>query len=434
MTRALLTVRDLAATPIPNGLIGWWIGNYANVPAPWVIDDTLCDGRFPKGSNVANTTTDTATHNHAVTLTDHGHTLDNANPTVGVNNSEGDSNRFFPTHTHSVPSTTDLGAFDEATNIPTHVEAIPIRYNNPGAGTARGIVKLSDLAADALLPLRAIGGYLGDVLPPNWALCDGSTVRGVVTPNLVGKFLRGYTTSPGTVGTTGTHNHTANHYHACSGSSTAGGAEGGSDRYICSNTHVHGVQTTNITLPNSSPEPPSRTLKFICFTGYGRSNAQKADPKGLIRAADLSPDLLCARGVILATVDTTDTTGFAVCNAVGAGWSNGTPTGCPSTRPYLSGKFIRHPANGTTNTTGASVGDDTHGHTGGAHMHTSGVGNNEINVAGVSGSNVAYHRLDGVNHVHTLGAITWVGNTAGASTNAGNHVPPYVEVAFLVRD
>lgn len=55
------------------------------------------------------------------------------------------------------------------------------------------------------------GGTVASI-PTNWALCDGSTVNGNLTPNLTDRFIvgAGGALTPGSFGGTSTHNHTGN--------------------------------------------------------------------------------------------------------------------------------------------------------------------------------------------------------------------------------
>lgn len=62
-------------------------------------------------------------------------------------------------------------------------------------------------AVAGVIPVRGIISYGGTVaqaeaLAPNWAICDGRTVNGIATPNLRGRFIRGWsdTLTPGDTG------------------------------------------------------------------------------------------------------------------------------------------------------------------------------------------------------------------------------------------
>ncbi|MHB9004651.1 MAG: hypothetical protein ACYC6C_11420, partial [Coriobacteriia bacterium] len=83
----------------------------------------------------------------------------------------------------------------------------------------------------------------------------------------------------------------------------------------------------------SNIEPLYTTVKYICFTGYGPNDAQKAHPRGRLQAADLATHLMVGRGVVMASTNLADVTGFAHCD--GGAWANGTPNGHGATRPNL---------------------------------------------------------------------------------------------------
>lgn len=58
-------------------------------------------------------------------------------------------------------------------------------------------------------PLKTIIAWHTVVIPDGWALCNGQTVNGIVTPNIVGRFPRG-AASDGELKATGgaeTHDH-----------------------------------------------------------------------------------------------------------------------------------------------------------------------------------------------------------------------------------
>lgn len=71
-------------------------------------------------------------------------------------------------------------------------------YQNAGAVAITGGTISSTVAG--IVPLRAIVPYGGNLtqaaaLAPNWAICDGRTVNGIVTPDLRGLFVRAWSDS-----------------------------------------------------------------------------------------------------------------------------------------------------------------------------------------------------------------------------------------------
>jgi hypothetical protein len=101
-------------------------------------------------------------------------------------------------------------------------------YQNPANVSITGG---SIAGIGGVTPIRGIIAFGGTVeqalaLEPQWALCDGRTVNGIATPNLRGRFVRGWsdTLAPGeTGGMTGdvTSSSGGNHNH---GGSTSGHA------------------------------------------------------------------------------------------------------------------------------------------------------------------------------------------------------------------
>ncbi|MBK3776425.1 hypothetical protein GAY31_20085 [Azospirillum brasilense] len=87
-----------------------------------------------------------------------------------------------------------------------------------------------------LLPVRSIVMWWGGAgaIPANWALCDGRTVNGILTPDLRNRFILGATTDGG-LGTAGgsfsasaTTSANGSHSHTASTNSTGSHSHGGS--------------------------------------------------------------------------------------------------------------------------------------------------------------------------------------------------------------
>lgn len=439
MARQLLTAADFKATPIPQGLVAWWAGSYASIPAGWEIangqvssnDPTytkpnLTDGRFPKGSDTAGSIGGSPQHTHDIPA--HTHTLSGGGSCwSGTRWDDDPLARLSCSHTHTCGSSAAT-ALVAASNEPAHMQVIPIVYTAKSGGT-RGVLTPHDLMGDCFLPYKAILAFTDVTIPDGWALCDGSTVNGVATPNLLNKYLRGIANASVIPGNsypgTPSHAHTVNHTHACSG------ADIGNERDVAGDgswplQHTHTISTDSVNSTTASTEPPYRTVKYLIFVGHGP--VQKADPRGRVRSQDLSSTLLAPRGLILALTDTTDAaaSGFAHCD--GEAWINGQPTGYGASRPNLFSRFLKH-VNGAVDG-GTLGGSDQHAHTGGDHQHVSGGGTGTIQHANhYKGTWTA-----APGHTHTLTTITWSGNASGYSTNMQDNKPPYVEVAWMVRD
>ncbi len=69
------------------------------------------------------------------------------------------------------------------------------------------------------MPVGTILPFTGAIkdIPDKWALCDGLTHSGVITPNLSGRFLEGVTSSPGNTKSAGLPNITIPSGHGLMG-------------------------------------------------------------------------------------------------------------------------------------------------------------------------------------------------------------------------
>lgn len=144
--------------------------------------------------------------------------------------------------------------------------------------------------AGGSLPVDSIALWTNSLasIPTGWKLCDGTSG----TPNMLGRYPQGATSSIGTTGGTAsaTHTHTgASHTHTTSGHShtrTSGVSDEGSQNLAtgppnvagATTAHTHSVPTTDSNSPtvgsssvggldSTTSEPVHRQVAFIQFTG-----------------------------------------------------------------------------------------------------------------------------------------------------------------------
>lgn len=95
-----------------------------------------------------------------------------------------------------------------ASQILLYADDVTLPGDRPGLIVSAAFVKS---LINAVLPIGIVMQWSGSVasIPANWALCNGQTVNGNVTPNLVDKFVlaAGGATGPGATGGTSTHQH-----------------------------------------------------------------------------------------------------------------------------------------------------------------------------------------------------------------------------------
>jgi microcystin-dependent protein len=89
-------------------------------------------------------------------------------------------------------------------SVPAHAESQDALYidknGNVGVGTVEpkakldvaGTVRADLLQGPGSIPIGGIIMWSGKTVPDGWALCDGSTVNGLETPDLRGRFIVGY--------------------------------------------------------------------------------------------------------------------------------------------------------------------------------------------------------------------------------------------------
>ncbi len=316
---------------------------------------------------------------------------------------------------------------DSANSTPPYIEAIPIVFTMKGQAP-RGLLTSRDFAASALPAWKLIMMWNTGSAPSGWTKCDGGTVNGVVTPNLLGKYLRGIPTTGTAPGTTyagdNTHAHSTNHYHTVPASSSAdSSAEDPQDCAHVNHTHPNLSSASLSTSAAATSEPRYHEVAPIMFTGFG--TGQAAHIAGMLGAGDLNASLQLPRGIVGAVTDASPPSGWGHCD--GGAWVNGTPTGYGANKPNMLSRFVKHVPNATTNG-GATGGAASHQHTGASHQHTlSGTSNTVYQVGYTLNLNAS-----NTSHTHTSSTPIW---SAGAyATDSVGNLPPYYEVAFVVRD
>ena len=85
------------------------------------------------------------------------------------------------TATYSLSGGRDPFNATNGMSVSGNVTLVNARMDLKGSATTNG----------GFVPLRAIMMYSGDTPPPGWAFCDGSTINGIVTPDLRGRFVLG---------------------------------------------------------------------------------------------------------------------------------------------------------------------------------------------------------------------------------------------------
>ena len=248
-------------------------------------------GRFLKaagtGGNAGATLISTiGNHTHAIGAHTHGGTAHTHSATTGTVTSDkslfAGPNAALWTANHSHPitansaSTASLasggsgtsGASSLGTNEPPYIN-LRVKENTSGGDS---------------LPVGLIGIWRGSLgsIPDHWALCDGTAG----TPNLIGRYPKGATSSIGTTGgSVNPHTHTSpSHNHTTSGHShtmTIGSAAAATANVSATNTvtvatgthtHTHGDtssttptvgNSTSGTLQNTTTEPPYEEVAFV---------------------------------------------------------------------------------------------------------------------------------------------------------------------------
>lgn len=433
MARNLITNLDCKATPLKQGLVAWWLGPYAIMPAGWEIangaaaanDGTYTRpnllGYFPKGvtnaGDAAGTATAASAHGH--TVASHVHAT-SAQSTTTTGEDIGGEGRAALSHTHGDSGAT-ASTLQNATPEPSYIDGIPIVYTMPAGGAARGLLTKNDFAASALPDRKIIGAWYGAAgsVPDGWSKCDGSTVNGVVTPNLLGRYLRGIPTSataPGSTGGANTHTHNVAHGHGTGGPSATASSFGGTTVYATSG-HTHTLKSAGGTSDAQNHEPSRITSHFIIFTGHGSNAAAHA--RGIVSGVDVAANMLIPRGTVFAWTDAIANIPANYSQCVGGAFNNGNPTGYAS-KPDIRSLILRHTANATTNG-GGTGGSDTHTHAGTDHSHTISSGGAGTHVENNSGDMAAEY------HTHSSSGTTYGDMTA-------DNKPTYTEVAWLIRD
>lgn len=438
MARAIVTSRDCVETPIPQGAMAWWMGTVATIPAGWEI----CDGnvsandpaytrldfrsnRYLKACALVGdspgATGGAGTHTHTI-ASHNGHAQAAGGATIQCQTGANTPNSAAEIHTHDT-MTAAADALSSANNDPLYMYGVPIVYTMPRGGT-RGILSSKDFASSALPSWKLIFGWGLAASPSSgWSKCNGDTVNGVVTPNLLGKYLKGIPTTgtePGTTGGANTHSHDVSHTHTSG--NAAGGAGLATDTYgKCHPTHTHALASQDPTTDSPSNEPLYATIHYICFTGHGSSAA--ADARGLVTSDDVAANLLCPRGLTAIWMFSLASKPSTWGHCDGGAWANGQPTGMGASKPDLRSRYVVHTPDSATNG-GGTGGNGNHTHTATGHSHT--ISGNTGSAGGFDSGGIAYATTA---HTHAVASTTW----ASSPWTTAND-PAYILAAFVVRD
>jgi hypothetical protein len=225
----------------------------ATLPSPDFSLVTEFDGYFLAGASSFDYTTTIPTSSTWTTTT----------------SSAGGHIHNISTYGYNSWTQTQVAPFTYITSAGTHSHSLTIR----GFQEVQNYVTLKPYVSNGngVITSGCIIGWAGTstVLPSGWAFCNGSTVRGVTTPNLNGdKFIKLSSTSHGAnytgvdgIGygitniTTG-----ASHSHAGGSGRSAGNFTSGNQHNTFGWSHSHYISsTTDYTLPLS------KAISFIMY-------------------------------------------------------------------------------------------------------------------------------------------------------------------------
>jgi hypothetical protein len=441
MTQELLTEADFKKLPIPQGALAWYdgdvafVGEYraygwevangqASVLDPTYMRPNYLDDRLPRGASSDVFGVDGSwTHIH--NILSHPHSLGGETDGHQYFENGGDTNHVDQGHGHDTDSNT--GTLGAADHTPPHRYHIPMVYCLKGS-SLRGRLDPTRIKATGLPAWKIILGYskAAETIPSGWGQCVGGVQNGVNKPDVRGKFLKGVPGSGSTPGATGgstKHAHYVVHSHGVTGTSTAWDQQNTDDDnrgYFSNKIHTHPVTASGAITSETDHLPCYDEMHFICFVGYGPSAAE-ADTATL-SGSDLKGALHLPRGLtfIWGVAGEVIPAGYAACD--GGAYAHGNPPG-QSAKPSLLGQFIRHTTGGSG---GAGGGRASHAdHAGGDHGHNVLASPSR---KGSSGGGPTYTNIATAGHGHPLGAYSLT------SVDAQNNLPPYYEVAFVVRD
>lgn len=128
-------------------------------------------------------------------------------------------------------------------------------------------------SSNNFIPIKSIIMWRYNVIPDGWAVCNGQTVNGITTPNIVGKYVRGakegvlepFTTGGSDTQTSTPHTHTVgvqvnylpnqrSNQGAGTGITVAGGG---------AHTHVQKLASVSESTFTATVIPPSLNIIFI---------------------------------------------------------------------------------------------------------------------------------------------------------------------------
>lgn len=275
-----LGVPDGALALAPDTSLSGWT-DYANATGRFL------KGAAPAGNGGATAASAIDNHTHSIGAHTHAGTSHNhtSNSTGAVNSNLSlfagpNAVTWSTTHAHPISigstSTASLSSGGADTSGASSLGATEPPFTN--------VRVKENTSGDVSLPVGLIGIWRGSLgsIPDHWALCDGTGG----TPDLIGRYPKGATTSIGTQGgSLDPHTHTSpTHTHTTSGhahSMTIGAQNGGTQNTqnvatvtvaTATHTHTHGntdsttpsvASSTSGTLASTTSEPPFEEVAYV---------------------------------------------------------------------------------------------------------------------------------------------------------------------------
>lgn len=275
-----LGVPDGALALAPDTSLSGWT-DYANATGRFL------KGAAPAGNGGATAASALDNHTHSIGAHTHAGTSHNhtSNSTGAVNSnlslfSGPNAVTWSTTHAHPISigttSTASLSSGGADTSGASSLGATEPPFTN--------VRVKENTSGDVSLPVGLIGIWRGSLgsIPDHWALCDGTGG----TPDLIGRYPKGATTSIGTQGgsldphthTSPTHTHTTSgHAHTMTiGAQTGGTANTQAVATVtvatATHTHTHGntesttpsvASSTSGTLASTTSEPPFEEVAYV---------------------------------------------------------------------------------------------------------------------------------------------------------------------------
>jgi len=416
---------DAPFTGIPPGIIFMWGGLATNIPAGWTKTTELHDN-FIKGTANGVDPGDTGgdpTHTHS-TAANHGHTMVNHTHTinitglVGDHDHAGDSRETCSDHTNHAgnPFTSGAAVGGSLSSVSGTYSAVSNSppYHTVIFVTSNGTVEIPD---------DMLGFVDSDGKDTGWEYCDG----GSGTPNLVGKYLLG-TSSSGNGGGTGgstTNLHNLTHTHTVASHTHSGVVTGAADRYSqrdksgtahLRHQHTHTI-TLNSTTGTISGTAPALTLSETVEPAYTKLMAVQNQTGG----ADMPFGII---GLWLGDLDDIPH-GWVLCDGSG-------------NTVDMRGRYAKSTA--TIGEVGDTGGSNSHTHAANNHTHSAAAvhshtasGLNHTLTTQQDGSDNSAYRIS-CYHSYTVNTRTPTYNNGSTSGTSSSNEPDYVTVAFIKLD